>query len=100
MVLNPKFALLPQLALRQLFHIKNPYYHRVLNPSDSLCSNDYLLSLAHPLLPLISTSLYQKIFDKRNKYLGHILRHPDSPEYKIIFNPQERSMKSPWPESA
>jgi len=29
-------------ALRQIFQVKSPYYHRVLQPSDSPCSNTYL----------------------------------------------------------
>lgn len=36
-------------ALRHIFQIKSPYDHRVLNPTDSPCSNEYLLSLS--LLP-------------------------------------------------
>ena len=73
-------------ALRQIFQIKSPYCHRVLNPTEAPCSNDFLLSLAYPVLPsLVPPSI--KISDKRIKYLGHILRHPDSLEHKITFNP-------------
>jgi hypothetical protein len=69
-------------TLRQIFQIKNPYYHRVLQPPDSLCSNEYLLSRSYPVLPsCIPSSI--RISDSRIKYLGHIIRHPTSPEFHI-----------------
>ena len=72
-------------ALRHIFHIKSPYFHRVLSPSDSPCSNDFLLSLAYPVLPTC-IPFSMKISDLRIRYLGHILRHPGSLESLIIFN--------------
>ena len=90
------------------FRIKSPYFHRVLLPADSLCSNEYLLSLSYPVLSTcIPSSL--RISDSRIKCLGHILRHPSSPESITMFNPSFslRTISSPlcrgaprahWPE--
>ena len=82
-------------TLRQIFQIKSPYYHRVLNPSDAPCKNEFL-SLAYPVLPTLYP-LSMKISDRRIQYLGHILRHPDSPESLICFNPSRtlRTISSP-----
>ena len=33
-------------SLRRIFKIKSSYYHRVLDPTDAQCSNQYLASLA------------------------------------------------------
>jgi len=72
-------------ALRQIFQVKSPYYHRVLQPSDSPCSSTYLLSLSYPVLPsCIPSSM--RISDSRIKLLGHILRHPSSSESLICFD--------------
>ena len=38
-------------AIRHIFQVENPYFHRVLWPTDSPCSNKYLLSLSYPVLP-------------------------------------------------
>ena len=83
-------------ALRQIFKIKSPYFHRVLLPSDSLCSNEYLLSLLYPVSTCIPSSLH--ISDSRTKCLGHIHRHPSSPESIIMFNPSFslRTISSPF----
>ena len=35
----------------QDFRIKSPYFHRVVSPTDSPCSNEFLLSLSYPVLP-------------------------------------------------
>ena len=64
-------------AVKQIFHIKSP--------SDSPCSNEYLLSLAYPVLPTCIPSS-MRISDSRLRNLGHILRHPGSLESLIIFN--------------
>ena len=97
-------------ALCQMFQIKSPYYHWVLSPTDFPCSNEFLLALAYPVLPsCIPSSM--RISDSRIKYLGHILRHPDSAESIIMFNPSHslRTIPSPfrrgapqahWPEPA
>ena len=72
-------------TLRQIFKIKSPYYHRVLLPTDSPCSNECLLSLSYPILPTcVPSSL--RISDSRLKYLGQILRHPSSPDSITMFN--------------
>lgn len=84
-------------ALRQIFQIKSPYFHRVISPTDSPCANELLLSLAYPVLPsCVPSSL--RISDSRMKCVGHILRHPSSPESKIMFNPSFslRTISSPF----
>ena len=97
-------------ALRQIFHIKSPYYHRVIQPSDASCSNEYLQSLSYQVLPSVIPNSH-RISDLRMKYLGHILRHPLSFEYSLMFNPSGtlRTLSSPyrrgaprahWPELA
>ena len=97
-------------ARRQIFQIQSPYYHRVLSPTDSPYSNEFLLSLAYPVLPsCIPSSM--RISGSQIKCLGHILRHPDSAESIIMFNPSHslRTIPSPfrrgapqahWPEPA
>ena len=89
---------------------KSPYYHRVIQPSDTDCSNEYLQNLSYKILPtVIPNSL--RISDLRIKYLGHIIRHPLSYEYSLMFNPSGtlRTLSSPyrrgaprahWPELA
>ena len=97
-------------ALRQFFHIKSPYYHRVIQPSDASCSNEYLQSLSYQVLPSVIPNSH-RISDLRIKHLGHILRHPLSHEYSLMFNPSGtlRTLSSPyrrgaprahWPELA
>ena len=84
-------------ARRQIFQVKSPYYHRVLQPSDSPCSSTYLLSLSYPVLPsCIPSSM--RISDSRIKLLGHILRHPSSSESLICFNQSYslRTISSPF----
>jgi len=97
-------------ARRQIFQIQSPYYHRVLSPTDSPYSNEFLLSLAYPVLPsCIPSSM--RISGSQIKCLGHILRHPDSAESIIMFNPSHsrHTISSPfrrgtprahWPELA
>lgn len=76
-------------ALRQVLQVKSSYYHRVLNPSDSECSNQYLLDQSFQVLrSLKPTSI--RISHSRTKYLGHIFRHPTSLEYQITFSPFRR----------
>ena len=62
-----------------------------------LSSNQFLLSLAYPVLPTLYPPSI-KISDRRIQYLGHILRHPDSPESLICFNPSRtlRTISSPF----
>ena len=81
-------------ALRQILRIKIPYFHRIVSPTDSPCSNEFLLSLSYPVLPSCAPS---SISDSRLKYLGYILRHPTSPEsimFKSSFS--VRTISSPF----
>lgn len=85
-------------ALRQFlyfFHIKSPYYHRVLQPSDSPCSNNFLLSA---LPSCIYSSM--RIFDSRIKYLGHMLPIANpSLTLRTISAPFRRGApQAHWPE--
>ena len=64
---------------------------------DSPCWNECLLSLSYPVLSTcIASSL--RIPDSKLIYLGHILRHPSSPESVLIFNPSYslRTISSPF----
>lgn len=91
------------------------FWHSRTNPVIYIyysITNGYLLSLSlsYPVLPsCIPSSI--RISDSQIKYLGHILRHPDSPESHIMFNPSFslRTISSPfrrgaprahWPEIA
>ena len=67
------------------FEIKSPCYHQVITFPDSPCSNEFLLSLSYPVLSTCIPSA-MRISDSRIRYLGHILRHPDSVESLILFN--------------
>ena len=71
-----------------------PTKNCVLSPSDSPCSNEFLLSLAYLVLPACIPSS-MRISDSRIKY--HILCHPDSAESIIMFNPSHslRTISSP-----
>ena len=84
-------------ALRQIFRVKSPYFHRVLSPSDSPCSNDFLLSLSYPILPTCIPSS-MRVSDSRLRYLGHILRHPGSLKSLIVLNSSYslRTISSPF----
>ena len=71
-------------VLRQIFGIKSSFYHRVLEPSEELCSNEFLMNLVKEHVPhLMAPS--QKIISTRISYLGHILRHEDELEHYTIF---------------
>jgi hypothetical protein len=97
-------------ALRQILQVKSPFYHRVLSPSEAPCSNEHLIALAYAIHPsLFPPSL--RISNTRLKYLGHILRHPESFEHQICFHSSYslRTISSPfrkgaprahWPELA
>ena len=66
-------------ALRQIWHVKIPCYHHVINPFDQDCSNDYLLSLSYPTLPAVIPNSI-RISDLRMKYLSLF-------EYSLLLNP-------------
>ena len=105
-----KFNSLHYRVLRQIFGVKSSYYHRVISPSQEDCSNDYLLSLAFRHAPRLLLPS-QRISVQRLRYLGHIIRHFESVEHKMIFHPSHsfRRLSSPmrpgrprthWPEIA
>ena len=105
-----RFNALHYKVLRQIFQVKNSFYHRVLQPSDAECSNAFLLQLPYVHAPRLLINS-QRISVQRLRYLGHILRHFDSLEHKISFNTSHslRTISSPfrigrpsvhWPEIA
>ena len=70
-------------SLRRIFKIKSSYYHRVLDPTDAQCSNQYLASLAYASRRVQSPShLYSQ---QRLQLFGHIHRHPESIENKSTY---------------
>ena len=72
-------------SLRRIFKIKSSYYHRVLNPTDAECSNEYLAGLAYSSRRVVSPS--QCYSRNRLRLFGHMLRHADSLEYQASFMP-------------
>ena len=72
-------------SLRRIFKIKPSYYHRILNPTDAECSNEYLAGLAYSSKRVVTPS--QLYLQQRLKLLGHLLRHPDSIESQSSFMP-------------
>ena len=116
---SPKYILLRKLSNSTPFTtefsdkflaLKAHNYHRVIIPSLEECSNAYLLSLAFQHAPRLLIPS-QRISVQRLRYLGHIVRHFDSVEHKMIFHPSHslRRLSSPvrhgrprarWPEIA
>ena len=97
-------------VLRQIFQVKSSYYHRVLHPSQGDCSNECLLSLANRHAPRVLIPSH-RISVQRLRYLGHVLRHFEALEHRIIFHTSHalRRLSSPfrlgrprahWPEIA
>lgn len=85
---------------RDLFRYNNlysTYFHRVLNPTDAPCSSEYLLQFSYSTLPTLTPPSI-KISDCHIKFLGHILRHPLTPESQIFFYPSRtlRTINSPF----
>ena len=70
-------------SLRRIFKIKSSYYHRVLDPTDAQCSNQYLASLAYASRRVQSPS--QLYSQQRLQLFGHIHRHPESIENKSTY---------------
>lgn len=71
--------------LRQIFNIKTPFYHRVVAASEDPCSNEFLHKLANSHgLDVLTPS--QLAAERRQKLMGHILRHPETPEHGVCFN--------------
>ena len=96
-------------VLRQIFQVKSSYYHQVLHPSQD-CSHECLLSLANRHAPRVLIPS-QRISVQRLRYLGHVLRHFEALEHRIIFHTSHalRRLSSPfrlgrprahWPEIA
>ena len=70
-------------TLRRIFKVKSSFYHRVLEPSEAHCSNQYLHDLAFRTSKTIPPSrLYSQ---NRLKLLGHLLRHSASLEAQSTF---------------
>ena len=70
-------------SLRRIFGIKSSFYHRVLNPTATECSNTYLAGLAYDTLGVATpTQIYSQ---NRLALLGHLFRHDDSLEYHATF---------------
>ena len=72
-------------SIRRIFKVKSSYYHRVLDPSDADCSNEYLAGLAYRSKRVISPS--QIYSHDRLRLFGHMLRHTDSLEFQAAFMP-------------
>ena len=72
-------------SLRRIIKIQSSYYHRILNPTDAECSNEYLAGLAYSSRRVGSPS--QCYSHDRLRLYGHILRHSDSLEYQASFMP-------------
>ena len=70
-------------SLRRIFKIKSSFYHRVLEPSTTQCSNQYLASLAYQTRKVITLS--QLYSQQRLQLFGHINRHPESIENRCTY---------------
>ena len=86
------FNSLHYMVLRQIFQVKNSHYHRVLHPSKEDCSNEYLLSLTYRHAPRLLIPS-QPISVQRLRFLGHILRHFEALEHRIIFHTSHIGLK-------
>ena len=72
-------------VLRQIFGYKSTYYHRVLQPTATPASNEWIHSEMHRLA-IKAPTLTQLASQRRQKLFGHMFRHPESPEYQACFN--------------
>lgn len=83
---NQRLDALHFKILRQIFRVKAPFYHRVLVPSDSPCSNSHLQLLANSHgLRIYAPSQVAAV--RRLKLLGHLLRHESDPSHLVSFMP-------------
>ena len=73
-------------VLRQIFKIRSSFFHRVLQPSDSPCSNTHLHTLANSHGMNIYTPS-QLAATRRLQLLGHLLRHESCTEHLVSFMP-------------
>ena len=86
------FNSLHYMVLRQIFQVKSSHYHRVLHPSQEDCSNEYLLSLTYRHAPRLLIPS-QPISVQRLRFLGHILRHFEALEHRIISHTSHIGLK-------
>ena len=70
-------------SIRRILGIKSSFYHRVLHPTTTECSNEYLSGLASDTLRVVCPS--QIYSQNRLSLLGHLFRHDDSMEYHATF---------------
>ena len=71
-------------SLRRVFKIKSSFYHRVLEPTNSDCSNEHLAGLAYDIKRIPTPSqLYSQ--QRLQLLLGHLYRHMDTLEYQVTF---------------
>ena len=73
------------LSLAKGFQSQISYYHRVIEPSEAECSNEYMASSAYRSNRVIAPSQIYSL--DRLRLFGHLLRHPDSLEYQSAFMP-------------
>ena len=71
-------------SLWRIFGIKSSFYHRVINPSDENCLNQYLAGLSFSIRVITPSQPYSQ---NRLMILGHLYRHPQSLEYHSTFMP-------------
>ena len=70
-------------SLRRVFKIKSSFCHRVLEPTNADCSNEYLAGLAYDIKRIPTPS--QLYSQQRLQLLGHLYRHIDTLEYQVTF---------------
>ena len=80
-------------SLRRIFKIKS-FYHRILDPTDAHCSNQYLASLAYGSRRVQSPS--QLYSQQRLQLFGHIHRHPESIENRCTYMTHDLSRLSAY----
>ena len=70
---------------RRVFQVKSWYYHRVIEPSEAECSNEFLAGLAYRSKRVMTPS--QIYSHDRLRLFGHMLRHLESLEFQSAFMP-------------
>ena len=73
-------------VLRQILNLRSSFFQRVLQPSDSPCSNNHLHTLANSHGINIYTPS-QIAATRRLQLLGHLLRHETCTEHLVSFMP-------------
>ena len=82
-------------SIRRIFGIESSFYHRVLNPTNEECSNQYLAGLVYNSRRVITPS---QIYSQNClTLLGHLFRHRDTLVFHSTFMPsgQYRYTKAP-----